>query len=119
MGFISTMLAACGRGGPDADRLNEVAQGVDGVTGSSLRIDKTGGAGRQLNGAVQLPPDEAAAKETFDRVLRALADEIGEGRDNTLGIYVVGSYAGGELSTADVGAPLNPSSYGLWQHYNG
>lgn len=74
VGLLSSILAACGSEGPDADRLNEVVRGVDGVKGSSLTIEKPGG-----------------------------------GRE----------YAGGELSTADVGAPLNPSSYGLWQHYKG
>lgn len=72
-----------------------------------------------MRGSVQLPATEASAKQVFDAALRALSDEIGGGRDSTLAIYVVGSYAGGELSTADVGAPLNPSSHGLWQHYHG
>ncbi|KRE37890.1 hypothetical protein ASG73_09765 [Janibacter sp. Soil728] len=119
MGLISTVLAACGRGGPDADRLNEVARGVDGVTGSTLTIEKPGGGSRSLRGGVQLPDDEAAAKQIFDAVLRALSDEIGGGADVNLMIYVHGDYVGGQLSTADVGAPLNPSAYSLWQHYNG
>lgn len=119
MGLITTLMAACGRGGPDADRLNEVARGVEGVAGSSLTIEKPGGGSRSLRGSVELPADEASAKEVFDKVLRALSDEIGGGADVNLMIYVHGEYAGGQLSTADVGAPLNPSASGLWKHYHG
>lgn len=119
MGLISTVLAACGRGGLDADRLNEVVRAVDGVEGSNLTIEKPGGGSRSLRGGVQLPDDEAAAKQAFDAALRALSDEIGGDADVNLMIYVHGEYAGGQLSTADVGAPLNPSAFGLWQHYNG
>lgn len=117
VGLLSSLLAACGGGGPDADRLNEVAMGVSGVTGSSLVLNKLG-TGKALEGDVQLPADRERAVDVFDAVLRALADEIGPDGEAIM-MYLHGVTGSDVLGTKDVGAPFNPDSATLWRHYNG
>lgn len=116
-GPVLVLTTGCSAAGPDADRLNEVVRGVPGVTGSSLTVERAG-SGRSVRGTVDLPDGTTEARTTFDEALRALSAELG-GDPPSLGIYVEGRSASGTLTTADVGAPLNPSSVGLWEHYHG
>ncbi len=119
MSLLTAPLTACVRDRmPSVASLEEVVRSVPGVTEVTLSVRDTGGAGRLLEGEVGLPDDPAQAREVFDAALRALSAELG-GEPLRLAVYVEGRSGAETLTTADVGAPLNPTSVGLWRHYHG
>lgn len=106
---------ACGSHPPmDEDKVNDAVSQVEGVTSVDITVEKRGIADWDLDGEIGLPDDAKEARTVYENCLRAIASLPDSG--STVGIYVYGISASGQLFPSKIGLPDDTTR--LKEHFN-
>lgn len=106
---------ACGSLAPiDEDEVNDAVSQVEGVTSVDITVERRGIADWSLTGEIGLPDDAEEARTVYENCLRAIASLPDSG--STVGIYVYGISASGQLFPSKIGLPDDTTR--LKEHFN-